>query len=348
MFATISGGYPFTPPPGLPDDLVSVRRRLAAGDASAADLDAVADAWVTDVVAEQASSGLSMAVDGWARWPGVDPSATTPLDVARALLADRITPDDLVRAWRWADDGIDVMVKQVLPGPWSAARALAANPADRAPIARDLEDRLVAAGSALRASLVPVLQFDEPAIPAIGADEAAWDDLAETLQRLCDRLPGIHRSLAITDGAAHPAGHTRLAALPFESLLVDVVTAGVDGWRLIHALPPETGVVVGAADSRSPAPDDPEMLIWAATLAAESGDRGHVRVGVTTSGSLAGLERLQARRKLESLGMAVKLSRMGPMGLVARRLQEDPATCRIGSLRRLVADHLAALASVDP
>ena len=58
-----------------------------------------------------------------------------------------------------------------------------------------------------------------------------------------------------------------------------------------------------------------------------------------------GLERLKARRKLESLGMAVKLARLGPLGQVARRLQGDPATCGIGSLRRLYADHAAALAA---
>lgn len=347
MFASIAGGYPFGPPPGVTDSFAAARQRRAAGSLVEEEFQREADAWVTEIVAEQASIGLSMGCDAWARWPGTDPAGPIALDVARELLADRITPDDLVRAWRWADDGIDIMIKQVLPGPWSAARALAAAPADRGPIARDLIDRLVAAGAALRASMVPVLQFDEPAIATIGEDAAAWDDLAATLTDLCERLPDIHRSLAVTDGAAHPAGHARLAALPFESHLVDVVTAGVDGWRLIHALPPEKGVVVGAVDARDPGQDNPEMLVWAATLAAESGDRGHVRVGITTSGSLGGLERLPARRKLESLGMAVRLAKMGPLGEVARKLQEDPATCRIGSLRRLYADHLAALAAVE-
>lgn len=347
MFATIAGGYPFGPPPGVTESFLEVRRRRASGSVAEEEFQGAADAWVTEIVAEQASIGLSMGCDAWARWPGAEAADPTPLDVARELLADRITPDDLVRAWRWADDGIDIMIKQVLPGPWSAARALAAAPADRAPIARDLIDRLVAAGSALRASMVPVLQFDEPAIASIGEDGAAWDDLAATLTDLCERLPDIHRSLAVTDGAAHPAGHAHLAALPFESHLVDVVTAGVDGWRLIHTLPPEKGVVVGAADARDPRQDNPEMLVWAATLAAESGDRGHVRVGITASGSMAGLERLPARRKLESLGMAVRLAKMGPLGEVARKLQEDPATCRIGSLRRLSADHVAALAAIE-
>jgi methionine synthase II (cobalamin-independent) len=241
------------------------------------------------------------------------------------------------------------MVKQVLPGPWSAARDLAgpgATGADRRAIARDLVDRLVEAGVALRVSMVPVLQLEEPAIPFIGADEADWDDLCATLSDLASRLPDLHLSLAISGGAADPAGHARLAALPFQSLLVDVVTDGPDAWRLIHSLPPETGVIVGAADAGVPAADDPELLVWAATLAAESADRGHARVGVAASGSMAGLGRLAARRKVESLGMAVRLAKMGPLGEVARALQVDPATCRIRPLRALYADHLAALAAL--
>ena len=348
MFATMAGGYPFGPPPGVTASFAEVRLRRASGSIHEEEFQAAADAWVTDIVAEQASIGLSMGCDGLARWPGSAETGPTPLDLARELLADRIAPDDLVRAWRWADDGIDIMIKQVLPGPWSAAQALAETPADRAAIARDLEDRLVAAGAALRASMVPVLQFDEPAIPAIGPDEAAWDDLAASLTRLGERLTGIHLSLAITGGAAHPTGVPRLAALPFQSFLVDVVASGVDGWRLIHALPRETGVIVGAGDARSPAQDDPEMLVWAATIAAESGDRGHIRVGISTSGSMVGLERLRAKRKLESLGMAVRLAKTGPLGQVARALQEEPGTCRIRTLRQLYADHLAALAAAEP
>jgi methionine synthase II (cobalamin-independent) len=344
MFAAIAGGYPFGPLPGQAEGFAEARRRRASGDSLEEDFQATADAWVTEIVAEQARNGLSMLADGWARW-----RAETPTDLARELLAGTITPEALVTAWRWADDGIDAMVKQVLPGPWSAAREICgpgASAADRRAVARDLTDVLVAAGVALRASYVPVLQLEEPGIVAIGTDEAAWDELAAVLADLCERLPDIHRSLSITGGAAHPAGHARLAALPFESLLVDVVRGGPDAWRLIHSLPAETGVIVGAVRATDPRADDPEALVWAATIAAESHGRGHIRTGISTAGSLAGIERFRARRKVEAMGTAVRLAKLGPLGHVARALQPDPLRCRIGQLRRLYEDHLAALGAL--
>ncbi len=343
MFAAICGGYPFGALPNATDDFGEARRRWASGASTEAAFQAAADSWVTEIVAEQARHGLSMVSDNWARW-----RAETPAELARDLLAGVVTPEALVAAWRWADDGIDSLVKQVLPGPWSSARAIARTSTERRAVARDVADAVVAAGVALRGAMVPVLQLDEFAIPAIGEDDAAWDDLCELLTGVVRRLPDLHVSLAITGGAAHPRGHARLAGLPLQSLIVDVRTpgAGIDAWRLIHALPPETGVIVGAADAANPAPDDPEMLVWAGTLAAESGSRGHVRVGVSTSGSLAGIPRRAARQKVESLGTAVVLGKLGPLGEVARALQEDPATCQIRSLRTLHAHHLAALTAL--
>jgi hypothetical protein len=88
------------------------------------------------------------------------------------------------------------------------------------------------------------------------------------------------------------------------------------------------------------------MLVWAGAIAAESNDRGHVRVGVATSGSMVGLPRRAAARKVEALGTAMVLGKLGPIGQVVRALQADPATCPIRSLRTLYADHLAALAAL--
>lgn len=339
MFATLAGGYPFGPLPGVTEPFTEARLRRASGASSAADFAAAADRYVTEIVAEQAAAGLAMVHDGWARWPG--PEEGGP---ARALLDGRLDTAALVAAWRWADDGIDAVVKQVLPGPWSAARAIAAADASRLP--GEIADRLVAALADAIAALVaagcPVIQLDEPAVATLGPDPAAWRSVEATLGRLRDAVPaGTHLSLALTGGAPDPAGHATLAGLRFASYLVDV-TAGPDAWRLIDALPSEQGVIVGAADAARAGVDDPEMLVWAATLAAEAAERGHIRVGIATSGSIEVLPRLTARRKIESMGMAVRLAKMGPLGEVARALQPDPATCRIASLRRLVADREAA------
>jgi len=80
------------------------------------------------------------------------------------------------------------------------------------------------------------------------------------------------------------------------------------------------------------------MLVWAAALAARMGDRGHARVGIAPSGSLVGLERHRARRKIEQLGLAVRLAAMGPLQAVAEALQPDPANARIRGLPQLYRD----------
>lgn len=338
MFATLAGGYPFGPLPGTSDPFAEARHRRASGASSAAAFAEAADRYVTEIVAEQAAAGLAMVHDAWARWPDAADGG-----LAAALRDGSADPAALVAAWRWADDGIDAVVKQVLPGPWSAARALAGDDPRGAAAEEDRQIALLAASiRALGAAGCPVVQVDEPAVARLGPDPAAWRSVESTLGRLRDAVPaGTHLSLALPGGAPDPAGHATLAGLRFASYLVDV-TAGPDAWQLIDALPAAQGVIVGAADAAKVGVDDPEMLVWAATYAAEAAERGHIRVGIATSGSIAHLPRLSARRKIESIGTAVRLAKMGPLGEVARALQADPGTCRIASLRRLAADRAAA------
>ncbi len=338
MFATLAGGYPLGALPGVTDPLAEARHRRAS-DLSSPDAHAdAADRVVTELVAEQAAAGLAMVHDAWVRWPGGD-----GLALARGLLAGTIGPAEIATAWRWADDGIDAVVKQVLPGPWSASLALAdGDPARAASIRPALADALAATTRALLDATCPVIQVQEPGLAALGDDPGALHDAAGALEALVAAVPeGTHLSLALTGAAPHRSTHDRIAALPYRSFLIDV-TAGEDAWRLIEQLPAEQGVVVGAADARKPGVDDPEMLVWAATLAAESRGRGHLRVGIATSGDIDHLDRRQARRKIESMGTAVVLAKLGPLSDVARALQADPATCPIGSLRAMMAAHAAA------
>jgi len=335
MFATIAGGYPLGPLPGGTEDLIQARACHAAGEWDAATFDQAVDEWVTKVVDEQVASGLAMVCDADARWPD------GPAGLARDLLAGRLGPTDVVAAWRHADQGTNVLTKQVLPGPWSASLALAAGPADRAPMARDIVTILGRTAQELAAAGCPLIQFDEPAatrgILRPDGSEALPGDLARDVGALLEVVPdGQSVCLGLPDGAPHADLRAPLAELGVESFLVDV-TAGADAWRFIAGLSPHQGVIVGAIDARSPAREDPEMLVWAATLAAEMGGRGTARVGVAASGSLAGLQRHDARRKMEQAGMAVRLAAMGPLGEVARALQPDPATCRIKGLPELYA-----------
>lgn len=331
MFATLAGGYPLGPLPDGADDLAGARARLAAGEVDQAAFDAFLDAWVESVVDEQVGCGLSLVSDADARYADGQPG------LARDLLAGVVTPDDVVAVFRRADAASDILVKQVLPGPWTAAMALAPTPTDRPAIARDLIERLGTTMRALMAVPCPLVEIHEPALThPTAADDAA--PLLDALGALADAVPdGLQVTLALPDGAVPPPLHASLAALPFRSFLLDV-TAGPDSWRLMAHLPPQAGVVVGAVDARKQGITDAETLVWAATLAAEMGDRGPERVGISPSGSLAALDRYRARRRLEEMGTAIKLAKLGPLGEVARALQTEPRTCRIGSLRRLYGD----------
>jgi methionine synthase II (cobalamin-independent) len=215
--------------------------------------------------------------------------------------------------------------------------ALAPTPADRLAVARDLIERLGTTMRALVAVPCPLVEIHEPALTRPTATDDATP-LLDTLAALADAVPdGLQATLALPDGAVPAALHAPLAALPFRSFLLDVV-AGPDSWRLMAHLPPETGVIVGAVHAHKQGITDAETLVWAATLAAEMGDRGPERVGISPSGSLAALDRYRARRRLEEMGTAIKLAKLGPLGEVARALQTEPLTCRIGSLRTLYGD----------
>ncbi len=335
MFATLASDYPVGPLPGGTDDLRTARAWAAEGRLSTDAYRAFVDAWVTSIVDEQVASGLSLVCDAGGRWErGL-------VGLAGDLLAGRCTPADIVDAWRLADRDTNVLTKQVLPGPWSCSLALASTAADRTAIRRDLIGVLAETTRVLVAAGCPVIQLDEPA--ATGAvpgpdDSHAGGQLLDTIERSVAAMPkGTSVCVAFPGGPPRPELHDAIAALPVQSVLVDV-THGPDGWRCIDRLSPDQGVIVGALDATSAEIDDPEMLLWAGALAARMADRGTARVGIAPSGSLAGLDRHHARRKIEQLGMAVRLAAMGPLQAVAAQLQPDPATARIRRLPELYRD----------
>jgi methionine synthase II (cobalamin-independent) len=342
VFATLGGAYPTTPLPGRREGFSHALERWAAGQLSAEALAEAAAAHAAEVVEEQATAGLGIVDDSGAHWP-LDGAA----GLARELVGGRVDPATVIGWWRAADAATDVLVKAVLPGPWSfAGGPHGTSTGDGVPLDL-LAGRVAACAAGLVAAGCPMVQIDEPALADPGLGAADWARVAATLDIVLDALPdGAHPCLAIPGRSVPVAGHATLARLPFRSYLLDA-TAGADTWRLIRALPPERGIIVGAADARSPAIDDPEMMVWAATLAAELDGRGVSRVGIATSGSMAPLDRHAARRKIESMGTAVQLTRMGPLGEVARALQPDPAAARIPSLRRLIADHEASATPED-
>ncbi len=183
-----------------------------------------------------------------------------------------------------------------------------------------LADAVRQAGAALRALLAAgaaLVQVDEP---CTAEPEAATDAgrarAARAWGALLDGVTG-HVSLALPGGGASAVGWEAMAAAPFGSHLVDLVT-GPDDWRPLARLPGERGAILGVADLRRTTPDDPEVIVWAARYAASMHGRGLARVAVAPAAGLERLSRDVARARLAALADAARLAALPPAELVRR------------------------------
>jgi methionine synthase II (cobalamin-independent) len=309
MFATLLGGLPRPP---LPD-----------GGGHPPDDRGVLDALVARVIEAQETAGLELLTDGRLRRPAF----TGPLDGLRGLAtagpdhdlavvpgtppswAGPLTVDD----WAFAAAATSRPVKQALPGPYTAARRLAAAAAgadtgcDRETLTMALAAALRTEIQALAAAGCPVVEIEERDAGEIGADELERRLFGDAHLALTEGIARIHLSLAIVGGNADAAGIDTILAAPYPSLAVDLVD-GPDNWRLVRDVPGDRGIVAGALSPRVPSDDGPELLLWAAAYAASSNGRGRDRVGLATASSLAGLSWELAERKLGRLGEAARLA----------------------------------------
>ena len=168
----------------------------------------------------------------------------------------------------------------------------------------------------------PFIQVDEDDATQIGDDDAERALFVETHGRVLAGLdpPGSagrpHVSLAISGGNADAAGPETIFAPAYDSHLFDLI-AGPDNWRLITRAPAERGIVLGVVDA-SGLVNDPAVIVWAVGYAASTQARGEQRVGIAPAGSLAGLSRVAARRKIELLGEVVRIvDRRGEVPIAA-------------------------------
>jgi 5-methyltetrahydropteroyltriglutamate--homocysteine methyltransferase len=248
-----------------------------------------------------------------------------------------------VDAWRWADDASDIMVKQVLIGPYTMARLADPGGAPREVLALALAEALNQEIGSLVAAGCPVIQVDEGALTTIGDDAAEWDLYAETQRRLTAGLAEHHLSLGLYRGAIDPAGHATVLDGPYRSYLVDAL-GGPDAWRFVFAVPPEMGVVIGALDAANQALDETEVMVWAMAWAGPA-ERTAARVGIASNGSLRAVGRHAARRKIELMGEAVRIASMGPLQEVAEALDPVPLESKMAPLREMAASVDAARAA---
>jgi hypothetical protein len=226
-----------------------------------------------------------------------------------------------VARWRSTAARASGLVKAVVTGPRSSGRSTA-------DLRQDLLD-LAAAGCRW-------IEVHEPAATTIGDDGADRERFVADHRALtADVGTDVHLSLAITGAAADTAGIETILAGAYASLAVDLID-GPDNWRLAVAVPGDQGVICGALSAHAGSDDGPEMLLWAARYAAASGNRGMDRVGLATSGSMAGLAWDAAATKVRRLGEGARLATAPP---TVRRASLDP---------RAVDSRSAALGRVEP
>lgn len=360
MFATLAGGYSRTPLPAAPDRLVDAERRLRAGAIDEAGYAAIADDVVREVVVEQEEAGLAILADGAVRWAdrllplvegltGLEAAGTVVLPSGEAVTRPRVidglgrSKPIFVEAWRRAAAASELHVKQVLVGPYTIGRLADLGGRNRRTVTLVLAEALNAELHALVAAGCAFIQVDEEAVTGIADDDAEWRLFERAHEALTAGLGDprrVHLSLGLTGGSVARPGYAAVLGPPYVSYLVDLL-AGPDAWRFVDAAPVERGIVCGVAEARRTAQDEVEVMTWAMAWAA-AGDRGPDRVGIAPNGSLAGMDRLAAKRKIERLGETVRIASMGPLQDVADALDPDPLGSRMAELRILAESVEAA------
>ena len=347
MFASLAADYPREPRAGEPDLLGQADERLAVGEISATEHRDATREVIKVVLAEQELAGLAMLTDGDVAHAdrlaplvqglgGTQTERIVSLPDGADVRAPRFDGPVswhgplTVDAWRFADQTTDMLVKQVLIGPYTLAALSVPAGAERHRLALDLAEALNQEVHDLARAGCPVIQIDEGALMTIGDDVSEWGRYGETQRRLTAGLEDQHLSLGLYRGAVHPAGQAVILDGPYRSYLVDAL-GGPDAWRFVFAVPPERGIVIGALNASDPVRDETEVLVWAMAWAAHAG-RSSERVGIAANGSLRKIGRHAARRKIERMGEAVQIASMGPLHEVAEALDPAPLISRMEPL----------------
>jgi hypothetical protein len=209
--------------------------------------------------------------------------------------------------WRRTAAATDRVVLGVVDGPFSGPGF---DPSDAGSVGLALDRAVTELGELARAGC-PMIRVDDPGAAAVAVDGPGRTRVLEAHRRLAAAIAAAterpHLMLALPGVDAAPIGVDAFAALPYASLLVDLV-AGPDAWRLVAALPRERGVVCGVVPPAPSAAVTKEVVVWAAHYAASTAGRGLERVGLATTGSLAGLDWPAAVARVELLGTAAAIA----------------------------------------
>ena len=223
--------------------------------------------------------------------------------------------DDVVAAWKVASAAVEVPVKQVVTGPYSAGRD---GPASRPVELAEALQPTIAALAAAGCTFIEIAEADALAIAVVDGERRRF---VEAHRRLVDGIAGVHVSLALTGGNLDAAGPSTFFDLAYASFAFDLI-AGPDNWRLIAVAPADRGIVCGALDPKPSGDETRELLVWAAHYAASTGGRGTDRVGLANAPSLADVPWDVALRKLRRVAEAARMAGLGSQEELAAML--DP------------------------
>lgn len=319
MFALLRGPWPRTTADGI--SAASVEADVAAGRATAADLDALLERLVAEAIGAQVAAGMGIVTDGQVR----------SADAVEAWIGARSRSDIgadgmLLRAWSAAAALADVPVAATVPGPWTLAMREVGAWSDVNVISAQALDHAVTLASELAllaGAGCPMVVVEEPAATGIGENAKARDGFVRAHKRLLRDAPELHAMLAVTGGSANLTGPEAIFGAPYRSHLFDLIE-GPDNWYLVRQAPAERGIVCAAlvAVAGQPVVDQAPMLVWAAQYAASSNGRGLDRIGLANASSMASLAPGEATVALEALARATAFAAMPPADAIAAGL--DP------------------------
>lgn len=324
------GSYPKPPHEGRPFQL---RRAIAAfekGEIDERQLRAVEDNLVEEVIGEQAAAGIDLVTDGQVRWTDgqtafarrIEGFATSHEDLIRYFdnntyyRRPHVTgPVDwkgpiTTRDWIFASSVTDLIVKQVITGPYTLAK-LSKNLSDATEreLVLDLAGILNREALELEAAGCSYLQFDEPAIvnhPNTAGESKDFSLLAEASAIL---TAGLSATTEIrTFFGEVEESPAEFFALPFHVFGLDLVDGG-GNWRLIEEFPPDRLLSAGLLNGRDTRLESLDAL--AAQVDTLVGRVAADRLHISTSCGLEYLPRDRAEAKIKRLAQAAGSVREG-------------------------------------
>lgn len=315
---TVIGSYPKPPDEGGTFVLRKTLHAVERGEATPEDVAAAQDELVREVVAEQQEAGIDLITDGQARWDDIlTPFASrmagfetggllrwfdNNVYYRRPVCVGEIEwrGPASVEAYRFAAGAAATPVKAVIPGPLTFARlSVDEHYLDHERFVLAIARVLSQEAFELEAAGAPVIQIDEPALPA------APEDLDLAVRAVGIVVADLRRAetLVCTYFDSCKRLGTDLLAMPVAGFGFDLVS-GHDDVEIIQAIGRDRRVQAGVVDARNTKLEPLDELL--PRLERLAGITGTDTLRLAPSAGLEYLPREKARAKLHRLAEAAR------------------------------------------